>query len=268
MDDTVRLPKDAPDPQTLHRIVQRGFPDKQELPPGESFTPPRDPVPLEVPIEPVPPQGLTPPPPIPDSIDKDKFVHIPQEWHAAINPSVDPTTIQVKEEELDTSSLLTGVLEKRRWRTPSQETREALRVEGHENGDRVEREIGGQTPYQIDERVVRAMAIVGGTLGEIAAYFGCSGTHIDRMYGDIIKEAKASRRLRLRQAQWQKATEDRDTAMLIWLGKQELNQYDESRIRVGDLSRFSDDELAQLSQGKVPGNLLGPGKGEGDTSDR
>jgi hypothetical protein len=267
MDDTVRLPKDAPDPQTLRAAADSGFPETQELPPGASLSPPRPPVVRDLPDSPsIPQEGLYPPPPIPDSIDPDQFVSIPRDWPELKNAKQDDGTIVVNEEEYDTGSLLTGVLEKRRWRSSSQETKDALQVAGHENGDRVEPEPG--TKYEIEERVVRAMALVGGTMPEIAAYFGCHENTISKRFGHIILEARASRKLRLRQAQWIKATEDRDTAMLIWLGKQELKQFDESRIRVGDLSRFSDDELAQLAQGKVPGNLIGPGKSEGDTEDK
>jgi hypothetical protein len=79
------------------------------------------------------------------------------------------------------------------------------------------------------------MALVGGTLPEIAAHFGCSETLIQKRYGELIREAKASRRIRLRQKQYQKALEG-DTGMLIWLGKQELGQTDERHVRYGDLS--------------------------------
>lgn len=108
--------------------------------------------------------------------------------------------------------------------------------------------------YDIDERVVRAMAMSGALNKEIAEFCGCSPEVIARRFRDVLTEGRAARKLRLRQRQFQAAM-DGEVAMLIWLGKQELGQVDERTVRVGDLSRFSDDELAQLAQGKIPGKL-------------
>jgi hypothetical protein len=118
----------------------------------------------------------------------------------------------------------------------------------------------GRRPIDVDERIVRAMAMVGGTYDEIGEFFGCSGTVIRKRFGDIVRGARAGRKLRLRQAQYQTALAGNVT-MQIWLGKNELGQRDEGRQPLGDLSRFSDEELAQIAQGKVPG-LLGAGKKE------
>lgn len=112
----------------------------------------------------------------------------------------------------------------------------------------------GRKPIEIDDRVVMAMATVGATLGEIADFVGVSHDVIEARFAAQIRTAKAGRKLRLRQAQWAAALEGNPT-MLIWLGKNELGQYDESRIKVGDLTQYSDAELEQLAQGKVPGQL-------------
>lgn len=155
-------------------------------------------------------------------------------------PLADSHAIEIKDEEPDTGQLLDKIIDRKTW--PA----------GAKVGDGTPGP--GRTPYDIDERIVRAMALVGGTNGEIAAHFGCSVTVIQKRYGELINEARASRKIRLRQKQYQKALEG-DTGMLIWLGKQELGQVDESRLRLGDLSRFSDEELVQISQGKIPGQL-------------
>lgn len=118
----------------------------------------------------------------------------------------------------------------------------------------------GRRRLDIDERVVRAMAMVGGTIEEIAAFCACSPDHILRRFSAVIKAARSTRKLKLRQAQMQAALAGNVT-MQIWLGKQELGQFDESKMRVGDLARFTDEELQQLAQGKIPGQL---GRGSND----
>lgn len=206
-------------------------------------------------------EDQTPPTPTPDETE----LHIPEEWDfladRIIRKTGEDSTIEVHEEESDTGSLLTEVLEKRRWRPPLDDP--ALREAGTK-GAKLPQDKPGHPKYDIDERILRAMALVGGTQPEIAAYFGCSTNVIQKRYGHIISEARASRKLRLRQKQYIRAVEDGSDTMLIWLGKQELGQFDESRMRVGDLNRFTDEELAQLAQGKVPGSLLGAGKKDGE----
>lgn len=156
-------------------------------------------------------------------------------------PLSESHAIEIKNEEPDTGALLDKIIDRKTF--PA----------GRRPGDGTPGP-GMPRQYNIDERIVRAMALVGGTNGEIAAHFGCSETLIQKRYGEMIREARASRKIRLRQRQYQKALEG-DTGMLIWLGKQELGQVDESRLRLGDLSRFSDEELVQISQGKIPGQL-------------
>lgn len=157
-----------------------------------------------------------------------------------IRPVNASDVVEIKDEDPDTSGLLDKIVDRRHW--PA----------GAKVGDGTPGP--GRKPFDIDERIVYAMALVGGTYPEIAAHFGCSETVIGKRFGELIRQAKASRKIRLRQKQYQKALEG-DTGMLIWLGKQELGQTDERHLRFGDLSRFSDDELAQIAQGKVPGQL-------------
>lgn len=238
------MPEDAPSPEDLIKQASAGFP-VNDTPPTPSQRP-------QIRILPdaddLASMGPTP----------DENVHIPEEW-AEVKAKHPPTeqTIEVPEAASDSNELLTEVLDKRRWRSPLEEAG----TQGRKRAD-------NKHAYDIDERIVRAMALVGGTMVEIAHFFGCHEETIRLRYGTMIKEARASRKMRLRQAQYILAVEERNPTMLIWLGKQELGQIDESRLRVGDLSRFSDDELAQLAQGKVPGNLLGPGITEDGKNDK
>jgi hypothetical protein len=158
----------------------------------------------------------------------------------------DGQAVVVNDSKDDTGDLLTGVLD-RKYHWP----------EGAKVGDGTPGP--GRKPFDIDERIVFAMAKVGGTRAEIAAHFGVSETVIGKRFGELIRQAKASRVIRLRQKQYELALEGNVT-MLIWLGKQDLKQADESRIRFGSMNQFSDEELEQIAQGKMPGRL-GAGNG-------
>lgn len=158
-----------------------------------------------------------------------------------------PPTVEVRDEEPDTGKLLDEVIDgKHAFVWP----KDSVVGDGTPGP--------GRRPIDIDERIVKAMAMVGGTTQEIAEFFGCSDTVIQKRFGDVVRAARAGRKLRLRQAQYQLAIAGNAT-MQIWLGKQELGQFDESRVRVGNLNNYSDEELQQLAQGKVPGQL---GRGE------
>lgn len=60
---------------------------------------------------------------------------------------------------------------------------------------------------------------------EIAAVVGCSVDTLERRFADIIKDGQATGRSSLRRYQWEAAKKG-NTAMLIWLGKQMLDQTD------------------------------------------
>lgn len=255
------MPPDAPDLQALRSQADAGF---------STIEPEQAPTIRILPAEGLAGEDQSAQAPTPDETE----IHIPEEWDVltdSIKPK-DPTTIEVTADDSDTGKLLTGVLDGRRWKSKNrireeerQEGLATIRAHGTPAGHLPQKK-AGHPAYDIDERVVRAMALVGGTYPEIAAFFDCSDQVIKRRYGHVVEEARASRKMRLRQAQYITAVEEHNPQMLVWLGKQELGQFDESRLRVGDLNRFSDEELMQLAQGKVPGSLLGAGKKEGEDS--
>lgn len=78
---------------------------------------------------------------------------------------------------------------------------------------------------EIDEKIVRAMAFAGSPTTEIGEYLGIPESTIRRRCGEILTKVRARRHTRLRQLQW-KAAKNGSTAMMIWLGKQELGQSD------------------------------------------
>jgi DNA-binding CsgD family transcriptional regulator len=83
----------------------------------------------------------------------------------------------------------------------------------------------GRRRLAIDERIVEAMASIGGTDAEIADFLGCDPGTIRNRCADVLAKARASMRTRLRRAQFRAALGG-NPALLIWLGKQMLGQSD------------------------------------------
>ena len=61
---------------------------------------------------------------------------------------------------------------------------------------------------------------------EVCSIMGVSSTTLKKKYKNVIDRAKASFRINIRQAQYEKAVKDKNSQMLIWLGKQYLGQSD------------------------------------------
>jgi hypothetical protein len=73
------------------------------------------------------------------------------------------------------------------------------------------------------------MAFIGATNVEIAEFCGCSVDTLTRRFADVLVKSRAGLRAKLRRAQM-KAALGGNTTMLIWLGKQMLNQSDKVEI--------------------------------------
>ena len=81
--------------------------------------------------------------------------------------------------------------------------------------------------YNIDTSQVEKLAGLGCTNKEIGSFFGCSADLIEKSYSEFLIKGREKGKIRLRQ--WQlKAAEKGNVAMLIWLGKQMLGQYNTS----------------------------------------
>ena len=85
--------------------------------------------------------------------------------------------------------------------------------------------------YDIDPKQVEKLAAYGCTNTEIASFFGCSKDLISKSYSTNVEKGKDSGRIRLRQLQW-RAAERGNIAILIWLGKQVLDQTDRKEIEM------------------------------------
>jgi hypothetical protein len=76
------------------------------------------------------------------------------------------------------------------------------------------------------------MAYVAATTLEIAEFVGCSPDVLERRFADVLRKKRTSMKLRLRRAQFRLAMEGNVT-MLIWLGKQYLDQTDNPVAMLG-----------------------------------
>ena len=85
--------------------------------------------------------------------------------------------------------------------------------------------------YNIDTEQVEKLASFGCTNIEIGSFFGCSPDLLEKSYSEFLTKGRDKGKIRLRQLQW-KAAEAGSHTMLIWLGKQILNQSDKQEFEL------------------------------------
>lgn len=78
-------------------------------------------------------------------------------------------------------------------------------------------------PPPLSAKLVEQYAYAGGSDGEIAARFLIDESSLRRRFADVLRAARAVRHLQLRKHQFDLAREG-NTAMLTWLGRNELGQ--------------------------------------------
>jgi len=88
----------------------------------------------------------------------------------------------------------------------------------------------GRPKKPIDPAEVERLAKFGCSQAEIAAAFNVDKATISRRFAPLYRQARASCKIALRRAQFERATGGSD-AMLVHLGKHLLGQHD--RIKVG-----------------------------------
>ena len=79
---------------------------------------------------------------------------------------------------------------------------------------------------QLDTKIIENLASIHCTNREIAEVMGVSVDTLQRNFPQYLKKGKAQGKVKLRRAQWS-AAEKGNPTMLIWLGKQLLNQSDQ-----------------------------------------
>jgi len=87
----------------------------------------------------------------------------------------------------------------------------------------------GRKRIEIDPKQVEALASYGCTNTEIASFFGCDRTTIAKRFSRNLTKGKDSGKIRLRQKQFDVAMKG-NVMMLIWLGKNVLDQTDKQDI--------------------------------------
>lgn len=81
----------------------------------------------------------------------------------------------------------------------------------------------------LDPAEVERMATAGASNVMIADALGVDETTIRRGFPEIVKKARALRRIALLELQWESAKKG-NPALLIWLGKNELGQSDTPEV--------------------------------------
>lgn len=84
---------------------------------------------------------------------------------------------------------------------------------------------------EIDENTVLKLASIMCTMEEMAHILGCSVDTLERRFADVIKEGRSSGKMSLRRWQWE-ACKKGNPALLIWMGKQHLDQKDKHETEI------------------------------------
>lgn len=87
----------------------------------------------------------------------------------------------------------------------------------------------GRPLAKVDAKQVEALASICCTQNEIALIVGCSVDTLHRRFADVIEKGEARAKASLRRQQFKQAN-DGHTGMLVWLGKQLLDQRDKKDI--------------------------------------
>lgn len=95
---------------------------------------------------------------------------------------------------------------------------------------------GGRPPKKVSAALVKRLASVGCTADEVAIVCECSRSLIYEKYGTAFELGKADLKRKLRHKQVQMALSG-NPAMLIWLGKNLLDQKDKQDIEVTGRAR-------------------------------
>ena len=105
----------------------------------------------------------------------------------------------------------------------------------------------GRPKLEIDPTIVEKMASLGCRNTEIADYFNCQDDTITRNFQEQLDKGRANLKMSLRQLQI-KSAQNGNVAMLIWLGKQYLDQQDKTQLV---LEKITDEMLVAEAQRRL-----------------
>jgi DNA-binding CsgD family transcriptional regulator len=91
----------------------------------------------------------------------------------------------------------------------------------------------GRPKLELDEEQIGRLASIHCSVDEIALIMGCGRDTIYRNYMHIVEEGRAKGKMGLRRRQWEVANEGNPT-MLVWLGKNWLDQTDAKQVNDED----------------------------------
>lgn len=100
----------------------------------------------------------------------------------------------------------------------------------------------------IDLATLEKLAAINCSHAEMASVLGCSSDTLERNYAAVIKKGRAQGRMSLKRKQYEVAMTGNVT-MLIWLGKQMLDQSDKQDARVATQVVPANDTQVELFEG-------------------
>ena len=124
--------------------------------------------------------------------------------------------------------------------------------------------VAGRPKKDIDEKLVEDAIAIGKTVANVALLVSVAKRTLERNCAAAIERGRARRNSSLQEAQYKAAVDKGNVTMMIWLGKQWLNQKDkvDTTVRQGepDAREMTDDELATIA-GRGGNGTAGPPKG-------
>lgn len=126
-------------------------------------------------------------------------------------------------------------------------------------------------PDEATLAIVKGLGQIQATYAECAAVLGVDKHTFVRfkdrheIVEEMLERGKNSGLVSLRRAQFQKAVEEKNPTMLIWLGKQYLGQVDKYEHRMGETDskplkyQLTDDELLLIASGGAKPKAGGSG---------
>jgi hypothetical protein len=107
----------------------------------------------------------------------------------------------------------------------------------------------GRPLKKIDPKQVEELAAIQCSYAEMAAVLDCNPSTLQRRFAQAIEKGRERGKSSLKRAQWNKAVNDGNPTMLIWLGKQHLGQSDKTQVdqqSITDTARAIKDALETI----------------------
>jgi len=102
----------------------------------------------------------------------------------------------------------------------------------------------GRPRLELDERQIHELASINCSLAEIAAVMDCAVSTLEN-YQEVIEKARNTGKQSLKRKQWEVAMSGNVT-MLIWLGKIQLGQRDQTVVVQAQETKLSDQDKSLL----------------------